>query len=152
MLTFHYQRPHLHQPPGPYQEPHLNGVVFPTATHMALLQDIKGLCCEPPRKMPYSAHSTFLTTDTSDVTGSAGSSAQEAGHHSPLICDCFCARRAVVPENHGLQSLKYVICSVQVSSVAQSCQTLCDPMNGSTPGLCPSLSPGVHSDSRPSSP
>ena len=33
--------------------------------------------------------------------------------------------------------------SVQFSSVAQSCPTLCDPMNCSTPGL------GVHSDSRP---
>ena len=61
--------------------------------------------------MPYSAHSTFLTTDTSDVTGSAGSSAQEANHHSPLICDCFHARTAVVTENYGLQSLKYVICT-----------------------------------------
>ena len=27
------------------------------------------------------------------------------------------------------------ICSVQFSSVAQSCLTLCDPMNCSTPGL-----------------
>ena len=27
------------------------------------------------------------------------------------------------------------ICSVQFSSVAQSCSTLCDPMNHSTPGL-----------------
>ena len=29
--------------------------------------------------------------------------------------------------------------SVQFSSVAQSCPTLCDPMNHSTPGLCPTL-------------
>ena len=29
----------------------------------------------------------------------------------------------------------YLICSVQFSSVAQSCPTLCDPMNCSTPGL-----------------
>ena len=28
-----------------------------------------------------------------------------------------------------------IICSVQFSSVAQSCPTLCDPMNCSTPGL-----------------
>ena len=28
-----------------------------------------------------------------------------------------------------------MFCSVQFSSVAQSCQTLCDPMNCSTPGL-----------------
>ena len=30
---------------------------------------------------------------------------------------------------------KYVSCSVQFSSVAQLCPTLCDPMNRSTPGL-----------------
>ena len=29
----------------------------------------------------------------------------------------------------------HVLCSVQFSSVAQSCPTLCDPMNRSTPGL-----------------
>ena len=28
-----------------------------------------------------------------------------------------------------------LICSVQFSSVAQSCPTLCDPMSCSTPGL-----------------
>ena len=42
--------------------------------------------------------------------------------------------------------------SVHFSSVAQSCPTLCNPMNHSTPGLpCPSPSPGVYSDSCPSS-
>ena len=40
--------------------------------------------------------------------------------------------------------------SDQIRSVAQSCLTLCDPMNHSTPS-CPSPTPGVHSDSRPSS-
>ena len=34
-------------------------------------------------------------------------------------------------------------------SVAQSCLTLCDPMDGSTPGFLPSLSPGVCSNSCP---
>ena len=36
--------------------------------------------------------------------------------------------------------------SVQFSSVAQSCLTLCNPMNGNTPGLppCPSPTPRVH--------
>ena len=44
-------------------------------------------------------------------------------------------------------------CPDQIRSVTQSCPTLCDPMNSSTPGLpvCPSPTPGVHSDSRPSS-
>ena len=40
---------------------------------------------------------------------------------------------------------------IQFSSVAQSCLTLCNPMNCSTPGLCPSPFPGVHSNSCPSS-
>ena len=31
--------------------------------------------------------------------------------------------------------LKITNCSVQFSSVTQSCPTLCDPMNHSTPGL-----------------
>ena len=39
--------------------------------------------------------------------------------------------------------------SVQFSSVAQSCLTLCDPMNRRPP--CPSPTPGVHPDSHPSS-
>ena len=40
--------------------------------------------------------------------------------------------------------------SAQFSSVAQSCLTLCDPMNRKhTRPPCPSPSPGVHSDSHP---
>ena len=39
--------------------------------------------------------------------------------------------------------------SIQFSSVAQSCLTLCDPMNCSTPSLCPSPTPGVYSNSYP---
>ena len=47
----------------------------------------------------------------------------------------------------------FCFCSVQFSSVAQSCLTLCDPMNRSMPGLpVHHPTPGVHSDSRPSSP
>ena len=43
--------------------------------------------------------------------------------------------------------------SVQFSSVAQLCPTLCDPMNRTehTKPPCPSPSPSVHSDSHPSS-
>ena len=37
----------------------------------------------------------------------------------------------------------------QFSSVTQSCPTLCDPMNRSTPGLPVHTTPGVHSNSRP---
>ena len=45
-----------------------------------------------------------------------------------------------------------IISLVQFSSVAQSCPTLCDPMNHSTPGLpVHHQLPEVHSNSRPSS-
>ena len=46
-----------------------------------------------------------------------------------------------IPKLHNLaclfyQLISHVLCSsVQFSSVAQSCPTLCDPMNRSTPGL-----------------
>ena len=43
------------------------------------------------------------------------------------------------------------ISSDQFSSVAQSCPTLCDPMNRSMPGLPVYHHSRVHSDSRPSS-
>src|SRR5574337_890364 len=42
---------------------------------------------------------------------------------------------------------KYPFSSVQFSSVAQSCPTLCDPMNHSTPGL--PVHPGTNSQSPP---
>ena len=42
--------------------------------------------------------------------------------------------------------------SVQFSSVTQSCLTLCDPMNKHARSPCPSPTPGVDSDSCPSSP
>ena len=44
----------------------------------------------------------------------------------------------------------HIFLSVQFSSVAQS-WTLCDPMNHSKPGLCPSTTPRVYPNSCPSS-
>ena len=41
--------------------------------------------------------------------------------------------------------------SLQFSSVAQLCLTLCDPMDCSTTRLCPSPTPGIYSNSCPSS-
>ena len=41
--------------------------------------------------------------------------------------------------------------SVQLSSVAQLCLTICDPMNRSSLSPCPSQTPGVYSNSCPSS-
>ena len=54
----------------------------------------------------------------------------------------------------GLQWISHQIYghfSVQFSSVAQSCPTLWDPTNLSTPGLRPLPTPGVYSNSCPSS-
>ena len=49
-----------------------------------------------------------------------------------------------------LKKLEIELLSVQFSSATQSCLTLCDPMNRSTPGLpVHSPTPGVHSDSCP---
>ena len=46
-------------------------------------------------------------------------------------------------------SFGFSISSVQLSSVAQSCPTLCDPMDWSTPGFPPSPTPRVYSNSCP---
>ena len=55
------------------------------------------------------------------------------------------------PKIGGITSFKKLQVNSQFSSVAQSCPTLCDPMNHSTPGLPLSPTPGFHSDLRPSS-
>ena len=58
-------------------------------------------------------------------------------------------------KNHSqtflLNNGKTTMRSDQIRSVVQSCPTLCNPMNHSTPGLppCPSPTPGVHWDSSP---
>ena len=61
----------------------------------------------------------------------------------------YTASKFTISPSHLPQSLFIS----QFSSVTQSCPTLCDPMNLSTPGLpvCLSPTPGVHSNSCPSS-
>ena len=44
-------------------------------------------------------------------------------------------RDAQLMERTGLSFLTFLFSSVQFSLVAQSCPTLCDPMDHSTPGL-----------------
>ena len=48
----------------------------------------------------------------------------------------------------NLTSFTVAIMNLQLSSFAQSCPTLCDPMDCSVPG-CPSPTPGVYSNSCP---
>ena len=50
---------------------------------------------------------------------------------SPFEKATYCA----TPTMWHSEKAKVLLCSVQSSSVAQSCPTLCDPMNRSTPGL-----------------
>ena len=79
--------------------------------------------------------------------------------YSPLHCVCALSNREYLIPCWSLACLpkkclwKYCIVSIlRFSSVTQSCPTLCDPMNRSTPGPpCPSPTPRVHSNSCPSS-
>ena len=57
-----------------------------------------------------------------------------------------------IASNTTIKIRKLALTPVQFSSVAQSCPTLSDPMNCSTPGLPVHHHPGDHSDSCPSSP
>ena len=46
---------------------------------------------------------------------------------------CIRVAKSIIVES--IKGQEYAVSSVQFSSVAQSCPTLCDPMNRSTPGL-----------------
>ena len=54
-----------------------------------------------------------------------------------VLCVCPCVSSFHWRKNffYLLPHTSHCLCSVQFSSVAQSCPTLCDPMNCSTPGL-----------------
>ena len=64
------------------------------------------------------------------------------------IYHCFSSILLILSQS--IVALTYP-CSIQFSSVTQSCLTLCDPMNRSTPGLPSITISGVHSNSYPSS-
>ena len=49
--------------------------------------------------------------------------------------ECLCLNLASVTSWVNKQKLTFPYSTVQFSSVAQSCPTLCDPINRSTPGL-----------------
>ena len=52
-----------------------------------------------------------------------------------LLCCYFVTKLGVPQITDRCTSMQTSLSSVQFSSVAQSCPTLCDPMNHSTPGL-----------------
>ena len=58
--------------------------------------------------------------------------------HSKITADGDCSheiKRCLLLGRKAMTNLDSVFSSVQLSSAAQSCLTLCDPMNLSTPGL-----------------
>ena len=74
---------------------------------------------------------------TSDLEGH-----RDFEKHFPLLCNIIFSNYQRVPEGFGLKKLKANDYpehlkghSDQFSSVAQSCPTLCDPMDCSTPGF-----------------
>ena len=71
---------------------------------------------------------SFLFRDLKGRTYIDCHSSNSHGTHRSLI------REITALIFHSLRGLVWM-CSVQFSSVAQSCPTLCDPMNRSTPGL-----------------
>ena len=76
--------------------------------------------------------------DAGSIPGSGRSPG--GGHGNPLQYSCLenpMDRGADGLQSTGLQRVGYDLActSVQFSSVAQFCPTLCDPMNRSTPGL-----------------
>ena len=55
---------------------------------------------------------------------------------SKLVKQKFCLKKDIQMNNEQMKiAFNIVAHSVQFSSVAQSCPTLCDPMNHSMPGL-----------------
>ena len=66
-----------------------------------------------------------------------------------LTCSFLYSAELTEKNINVLIVLERSIRSDQIGSVAQSCPTLCDPMNRRPP--YPSPAPGVHSDSCPSS-
>ena len=92
---------------------------------------------------PTSVHGIFQARILEWVAISFSRGSSWARHRTPVSC---IGRQILYTEPPGKHS-------VQFSSVAQSCPTLCGPMNRSTPGLsssrppCPSPTPGVHSNS-----
>ena len=58
-----------------------------------------------------------------------------------IVCMCVCVRVWDCEHEIGIPSLSWSLLgtffsdSVQFSSIAQSCPTLCDPIDGSMPGV-----------------
>ena len=109
-------------------------------------------CCSPPGSSVHGV-SQARRLEWVAVSFSRGPSRPRDQRCISLL---YCRQILYRPSHQRLS----VLLSVQFSSVAQSCPTLCDPMNRSTPSPsihpssvtpCPSPSPGVHSNSRPSS-
>ena len=59
----------------------------------------------------------------------------DLNEHQELLAECMAESLHCSPETITTLLMGHQFSSVQFSSVAQSCPTLCNPMNRSTPGL-----------------
>ena len=85
--------------------------------------DFKVVCIWRDNIKLRSSSDIFNFKDDCLVNGSYGNNIFSGSPHE-YICHC-----------HSLVRKVFNRCSDQIRSVAQSCPTLCDPMNRSTPGL-----------------
>ena len=89
------------------------------------LQSPSAMILEPPK----------IKSDTVSTVSPSISHEVMGPDRQTLFCGSAGKRSAWPGELHGLNCFVEWFSSVQFSSVAQSCPTLCDPMNRSTPGL-----------------
>ena len=100
-------------------------------------KDLKGFFyCQfilQPRVSTYDAPDSWKTFRGLPLLASLGSHA--TWDTADLKMNDFTCPQGSSQHTHNLLYIRHDRCSVQFSSVAQSCPTLCDPMNRSTPGL-----------------
>ena len=85
---------------------------------------------------PFKEYSGLIPfrTDCSDILAVQGALKSLLQHHSSKASILLCSAFFMVQLSHPYTTTGKTV-SQSVSSVAQSCQILCDPMNHSTPGL-----------------
>ena len=103
---------------------------------------VQSLRWEDPLEKGMATHSSILAWRipwTEEPGGLQSMGLKRVGHKwSDLACVACVSSAKKMPTDSSrtlVEKKKLNLLSVQFSSVAQSCPTLCDPMNHSTPGL-----------------
>ena len=101
---------------------------------------------------PFSEHPGLISFSMNclDLLAVQGTLKSLLQHHSSKASILRRSAFLTVQLSHPYMTTGKTIRSDQIRSVTQSCSTLCDPMNRSTPGLpVHQPTPGVHSNSCP---